>query len=170
MHGDAQAYSLKKYFPHNTGYDYEKCKWLEMTNLFDRLLRKFIKTLKSIGEYDNSVIVLISDHVPHRFQSNDPQLIPLMILNSGIGMSSNKQIGQIDVFPTLLDVMGVLDDSAWPGFGESFFRNSLSTIAFGRNFDCLYTDSLEHPEEYEELQHRYRLSERMLMGSVDYPF
>lgn len=170
MHGDAQAYSLKKYFPHNTGYDYEKCKWLEMTNLFDRLLRKFIKTLKSIGEYDNSVIVLISDHVPHRFQSNDPQLIPLMILNSGIGMCSNKQIGQIDVFPTLLDVMGVLDDSAWPGFGESFFRNSLSTIAFGRNFDCLYTDSLEHPEEYEELQHRYRLSERMLMGSVDYPF
>lgn len=170
MHGDAQAYSLKKYFPHNTGCDYKRCKWLEMTSLFDRLLQEFIETLKSNGEYDKSVIVLASDHVPHRFRSNDPQLIPLMILNSGISLCSNEQIGQIDVFPTILEVMGILGDSPWPGFGESFFRKSLSTIAFGRNFDCLYTDSLEHPDEYEELHHRYRLSERMLMGSVDYPF
>lgn len=147
---------------------YKRCKWLDMVNLFDNRLKSFIDFLKRTGEYEKSVIVLASDHTPHLFTAFDPKEIPFMVLNSGLTYHSEDPIGQIAVFPTILDIMGRLDNSPWPGFGESIFRNRPATIGFGRRFDWYSADTTKHPDQQEKLLRLHQLSDKILKGSKSY--
>lgn len=54
--------------------------------------------------------------------------VPFVILNPGKAVECVRDVSQIDIFPTLLDVMGIgiyVPDSgklnAWRGFGRSLF-------------------------------------------------
>lgn len=101
--------------------------YLLKTGIFDNALGRFIEGLKQAGIYDDSVIVLASDHqVPYgsvRDAAIEDGRIMLMILNSGLpGGMDSRVIGQIDVYPTVLDVMGV-KAPRWPGMGQSLIRN-----------------------------------------------
>lgn len=94
---------------------------------FDKALERFISALKESGIYDNTVIVIASDHhVSPRFINDDTindGRIMLMILNSGLtGKSDSRIVGQIDVYPTVLDIMGV-SQPHWPGMGQSLIRD-----------------------------------------------
>ena len=48
--------------------------------------------------------------------------IPMIILNSGLDIRSHAVIGQSDLYPTLLDIMGA-SDAQWRGVGVSILRN-----------------------------------------------
>ena len=94
------------------------------TAIFDAQLCSFIKWLKNIGLYDNSVIVITGDHTPHKITGKkfEKLPVPLIILNSGITAKSDIAAGQIDLYPTVLDVMGRLDSASWRGLGNSLLR------------------------------------------------
>ena len=63
------------------------------------------------------------------------QYVPLIVLNSPVGDRYDKVMGQIDIYPTLLQLFG-LEDYAWKGLGHSildpnkpaFAVNSLGQI------------------------------------------
>lgn len=106
------------------GYDPRDLNYYEQVHIFDGLLAGFLDRLKADGLYDNSVIVIASDHEPRKSALSDDGPISsdifLLILNSGLpgGMHSDRIVGQVDVMPTILDVMGV-DGYSYPGLGHS---------------------------------------------------
>lgn len=100
--------------------------YLVKTQIFDKALNQFITGLKQKGLYENSIIVLASDHNAPFNTILDKNVydgrIMLMIINSGLkGGVNSSVIGQIDVYPTILDVMGVRNPT-WPGLGASLLR------------------------------------------------
>ncbi|MBP5538758.1 MAG: LTA synthase family protein [Bacteroidales bacterium] len=100
----------------------------------DACIKDYFDYLKESGLYDKSLIVIVSDH-----QARDvymdmggqlPTEIPLYIVNGGIRGASSEGEGipawdgpcnQIDVYPTILDIMGA--DSQWRGLGCSLLMD-----------------------------------------------
>ena len=109
-------------------YTSEVRNYLEATHFFDKQLGSFIDYLKEEGLYDNSVIVIASDHndmdknvLEGRENATiEDKYIPFIVLNADTTLHYDKVMGQIDVFPTILDVMGVA--SKWRGVGNSILR------------------------------------------------
>lgn len=105
--------------------------YLCMTNYFDNELGKFIEGLKEKGLYDNTIIFIASDHSQNvnnpTVGNSDDKSIPLlfMAVNTGITRHITKGVGQIDVFPTILDIAGV-KRRTFPGLGVSML-DSLNT-------------------------------------------
>ena len=110
--------------------------YLEKTHFFDTQLGDFLENLKKSGIYENSVIVIASDHSesvdddPHGRPSlsRDGLDCVLIVINAKNGKAIKGPIGQIDVYPTILDVMG-LNNYSWKGFGRSLVRYDVSSVA-----------------------------------------
>ena len=107
--------------------------YLEKVAFFDRQLGTFIQRLKNDNLYDNTVIIVASDHSD--FVDDDPRgraalskrgiECAFVILNSGLpGRRIEGPVGQIDIYPTLLDIMGA-NAYWWKGLGYSLLRNDV---------------------------------------------
>lgn len=84
--------------------------YLERLHHFDTALGHFISRLKNDGLYQQTAIAIVGDHEIRRgtvSSSLDDDNVPLIILNSGISGTYRKKCTQADIFPTLLDVMGL---------------------------------------------------------------
>lgn len=143
--------------------------YLLRTALFEEALESFIAGLKRAGLYDESVIVVVSDHDARQSclggkVIKDRNLL-FCILNSGIPASSLRpgssrvEIAQIDVYPTLLDVMG-LEDYGWRGFGRSLLRDP-RIMKNGEDRDSV--DAL--PSDYPS-DRLWKISEMMLRSGT----
>ena len=110
--------------------------YLEKTHYFDQQLGIFLESLKQSGLYDNSVIVIASDHSEP--VDDDPAGRPALskngnecvfiVINGAHGKHIGGPVGQIDIYPTLLDVMG-LNDYPWKGLGHSLLRHAVTSAA-----------------------------------------
>lgn len=107
--------------------------YLEKVAFFDRQLGAFIQRLKDNNLYDNTVIIVASDHSD--FVDDDPRgraalskrgiECVFVILNSGVpSRRIEGPMGQIDIYPTLLDIMGA-NTYWWKGLGNSLLRNDV---------------------------------------------
>ena len=110
--------------------------YLEATAVFDTELGLFLDRLKAEGLYDNTVVVIVSDHTervddaPQGRPSLDPEgnNCVLLALNTGQGRHIDGVVGQIDVFPTILDLMGA-NAYDWKGLGNSMLRHPAGAVA-----------------------------------------
>jgi len=105
-------------------------KYLTAINYTDRAIGSFLKELEQNGLLKNTVVVITGDHVGlykiyrqeyEKYRSGEisqEYFVPLIILNAPQSLKVNKIMGQIDIYPTLLDVMGI-SDYPWRGFGTS---------------------------------------------------
>lgn len=96
--------------------------YVEAVKAFDKSLEQFVSDLMDCGLYDNSIIVIASDHnvdvsLPGSGMRDDA--IMAVILNSGIGKKVRERIEQSDIYPTLLDVMSAGKTYHWRGMGKS---------------------------------------------------
>lgn len=105
--------------------------YLIITQYVDHCIQEFITSLRDAGLYDNSIIVIVGDHdsiISRNLYEGRPErsledrFIPLFILNAPLKAETDKVIAQSDIYPSLLDLMG-LADYPFPGLGESVFRN-----------------------------------------------
>ena len=121
----------------NSGeYTHEVRCYLERVNAFDTALANFIAQLKHQGIYDNTMIVIVSDH--NEMVDDAPNGRPaidkdgdncvMLIINSGQTGRITGPIGQIDIYPTLLDLLG-LNSQIWKGLGFSVLRSNISSVA-----------------------------------------
>ncbi len=122
--------------------------YLEVANYTDRAIGAFVDSLASNPKFANTAVVITGDHEGIGTQRaefmRDPevgswlspnQYVPLIVLNSPVGGRYDKVMGQIDIYPTLLQFFG-LEDYAWKGLGHSildpnkpaFAVNSLGQI------------------------------------------
>ncbi len=100
--------------------------YLEMVNYFDTALGGFIGSLKERGLYDDTIIVIVSDHAQELALSAadgaaDITTVPMtfMAINTGITRSVTRDCGQIDVYPTILQLMNHPGWRGWKGVGHS---------------------------------------------------
>lgn len=100
--------------------------YLITCHYFDQQIGKYLEHLKEIGLYDKSLIVIAADHEPHLknmdvegMVSND---LPLYIINGGFDKEQawNGPCNQLDVYTTVLDIMGV--ESDWRGLGHTLLN------------------------------------------------
>ena len=110
-----------------SGLDLARRDYLAMTNYFDRELGRFLSRLRQAGILDNTVVVIASDHTKNLVSNDDRPTAGttdrclFMALNTGVTARIDRHVGQIDVFPTILDIMGRLGDARWTGLGRSMF-------------------------------------------------
>lgn len=101
--------------------------YLEAVHAFDAALANFIASLKRSGIYDRSVIVIVADHeegAPNLSDTFTGKRIPMLIVNGRLSRTDVQPAPrrQIDIFPTLLDVMGLGTDRRFRGVGRSLLR------------------------------------------------
>lgn len=128
---DAIRGNLKSKFHKMHFASEEACNITAIVNYTDSCIGAFVDGLKASGLYDNSVIVVTGDHdgVGRNMldgrddKTLEDRFIPFIIINAPDGMNVDDDaiIGQSDIYPSLLDLMGV-SDYCWRGVGESVFR------------------------------------------------
>jgi phosphoglycerol transferase MdoB-like AlkP superfamily enzyme len=152
--------------------------YMTVANYTDRALGLFVEVIRSMPEYDRTLIVITGDHeglvdmrkslcrseAGQGVVSEEP-FTPFIVLNVPAAWRSvlrqgaafdlstcmhyKKVMGQIDIYPTLLELSG-LTDYAWKGLGRSILdpgKKGVAADAHGR----LYGDTADIPEE--DLQH-----------------
>jgi phosphoglycerol transferase MdoB-like AlkP superfamily enzyme len=139
--------------------------YMTVANYTDRALGLFVEAVRSMPEYDKTLIVITGDHeglVDMRKKLCDSEagqgvvseapFTPFIVLNvpaarrravlrkGGRGgdaaadpsvpacMYYGKVMGQIDIYPTLMELLG-LADYAWKGMGKSIFDPAKKSIA-----------------------------------------
>lgn len=134
--------------------------YLSNVHYMDKYLGEYIASLKSKGLYDNTLIVVTSDHSISKewFDAENmaiPSTLPLFIINSPIPIEKgiDYPITQADVFPTLLDLAGV--ESSWRGVGNSLLTpDSILQTKKGieRNNKCQQISDIILDSNYNPIQ------------------
>lgn len=110
--------------------------YLQVIAYVDESLQNFFEKMKKEGLYDRSIFVLTGDHCTSYGTAKlsewiEPycdtfhikgNFVPLIIVNGGVGGSSTDVAAQVDVFPTLIDLLGI--DSQWKGLSTSLFSKN----------------------------------------------
>ena len=137
----AQLVTLSMHYPYNTleipSTNISKSKlytkdirnFLEKAHFCDNAIGKFIQELKETGIYEKSLIAIISDHneIDKNQIENRKETLPedkeiaMIILNGSQKLNYTSKMEQIDIYPTLLDLMGA-NNYPWKGLGHSIFR------------------------------------------------
>ena len=115
--------------------------YLEVANYTDRAIGAFVDSLRSNPKFDNTAIVITGDHEGigtqrAEFMRNHDvagwlsphQHVPLIVLNSPVAGRYDKVMGQVDIYPTLLHLLG-LSDYGWKGLGQSVLDSGKAPYA-----------------------------------------
>ena len=96
----------------------------------DWSLGQFMQEARKTDWFDNTVFIFTADHVSHLRQRNDlfqQFQIPLLIYSPKLFSSAEHRIvgSQLDVMPTILDILGL--DEEFAALGESLLRKNHSS-------------------------------------------
>ena len=104
----------------------------------DSWVKRYITFLKQKGVYDNSLIIITADHHVHLdaigMEGKMVKELPLYIINGNIDKGSvwTGKMNQLDIYTTLLDILGI--ESDWHGLGHTIlspsYQNSLNEQAW----------------------------------------
>lgn len=118
--------------------DYYLNHYLQTVHYADAAIGRFLSKLAASPFADNTIIVIASDHDEISSQRDNNASIAtdspivLIILGSGVTKHIETPIGQVDVFPTILNVMGVSRSQyPWRGLGSSILNDG-ETAAISR--------------------------------------
>ena len=104
--------------------------YLITSHYFDEQIGKYIEHLKADGLYEKSLIIIAADHEPHLknmdIEKEVSEELPLFIINGGFDKSKvwTGTCNQLDVFTTLLDIVGI--ESSWRGLGHTLLDPNYS--------------------------------------------
>ena len=137
----------------------------------DKAIGDFVAYLKTLPQYKETIVVIVGDHeglASYRQELvgnpacrglvSDKQLTPFIVLNSPVGMRYDKFMGQIDIYPTLLNLMQ-LDAYRWHGLGQSTLDPRKQGVAVGSVMNVEGTGS---DKEVERLKEAHTVSDYML--------
>lgn len=137
----------------------------------DKAIGDFVAYLKTLPQYKETIVVIVGDHEglasyrqklvgnpACRGLVSDKQLTPFIVLNSPVGMRYDKFMGQIDIYPTLLNLMQ-LDAYRWHGLGQSILDPRKQGVAVG---SVMNVEGTRSDKEVERLKEAHTVSDYML--------
>ena len=116
--------------------------YLNSCHYLDEQLASFIKTLKDNGLYDNTLIVIASDHFAHlNLLKMDGKLsnhTPLFVINGNIsqGKSWKGEFHQLDIYTTLIDILAI--NEPWRGLGHTLLTTKYVNSVNDKASDISY--------------------------------
>ena len=138
----------------------------------DKAIGKFVEYLKTLPQYKETLIVITGDHeglASYRAELcespggkgivSDKQFTPFIVVNSPIGMRYDEVMGQIDMYPTLLNLLQ-LDDYYWTGLGESILNPKKKGFAVGSQMNV--EGEGYSPEDEDFAKEAYDISDEMI--------
>lgn len=137
----------------------------------DKAIGRFVEYLQTLPRYKETLIVIMGDHeglTSYREELcqspggkgivSDKQFTPFIVVNSPAGMRYDKVMGQIDIYPTLLNLLQ-LDSYHWTGLGESILNPKKKGFAIGSQMNVEGNLQEVTPEEKEHAEKAYTISD-----------
>lgn len=131
MHGEYDedflaSQNIKAQFKYPESFSKEFCHYLDKCYYTDKQIGDYISYLKESKQYENSVIVICSDHQTQGDNINMNKCskdLPLLLINTGVTPDHyyDGRINQIDIYPTMLDLFDL--KTQWRGIGYSLLRD-----------------------------------------------
>lgn len=148
--------------------------YMTMANYTDHGLGVLLRYLKSRPDYTDMMIVLIGDHEGLAADRkpicaspatkgivSDKQFTPFIVVNAPVGGIYNKVMGQVDQYPTILNLMH-LDHYAWKGMGQSILDPKKQPAAVGSdNMNVEKTRNVSK-QEIKRLSVAHRISDLLI--------
>ncbi len=135
-------------------------RYLTVTRYFDMQLGQFIDFLKRKGIYDDTMIVVVSDHT-HDIEPDSGQMFGkrcfAAFINCGVSGRSDNDSGQANIFPTILALMGATDMEGYHGLADNLLSPELTGAVDGRG------NIIGHPSA--TAAEGYRISELIWRGN-----
>lgn len=138
----------------------------------DRAIGRFVDYLKTLPQYAETLIVITGDHeglaayrdeLCHAPGSagivSDKPFTPFIVVNSPVGMRYDKVMGQIDMYPTLLNLLR-LDGYSWTGLGQSILDPSKPGFAVTPQMEV--EGEAPSPEAADRARRAYDISDCMI--------
>ncbi len=129
-------------------YPQKMADYITMANYTDHAIGILLDYLKTRPDYKNTLIFITGDHeglaadradilktVIGRKYVSAHQYTPFIVLNSNITLRYDKVMGQVDIYPTLLNLMH-LDNYPWKGMGQSILDPQKQPAAVGSTLDA----------------------------------
>lgn len=104
-------------------FDEKELLYFERANYFDFHLGRMVEALRRNGQWENSLVILASDHHDDDWVDQTRLSIPLIITGGyklPVQQHATKVIYQTDVYPTLLHLLHVKQQ--WQGVGRDLFN------------------------------------------------
>jgi phosphoglycerol transferase MdoB-like AlkP superfamily enzyme len=154
-----EVITYSSHFPFTIPEEYRKIKlngsypepladYITAINYTDSALGEFIDYLRSRQDSDKTMIVIVGDHEAlatwrDPIRNADKQLaeivdadsfVPMIVLNSPIVGQRTDVMGQVDVYSTIIDLMGVKGNpDVFSGLGISAFSSNSPKFAYDLN-------------------------------------
>ena len=130
--------------------------YLNCVHVTDSCIGALVDALRRRGLAGNTVLAIVSDHTQiylNRIEgrsdyewTEDEWGIPLIIKGCDTTLRYDAVIGQVDVYPTLLDVMGA-NAYPWKGLGHSILRYPVVGAIQPRNMSVIGDSSSLTPQQ-----------------------
>lgn len=120
--------------------------YIQSINYVDSVIGNFIEDLKAEGLYEDSIIVFYGDHygigveneeaidslekfLGQKYTHEDMMNIPLIVHIPGLGSTETYDLsgGQVDLLPTLLNLLGIRNE--YLTFGRDLINNNVGFVA-----------------------------------------
>lgn len=115
--------------------------YMTVAHYTDEAIGKFVEYLKTRPEYERTMVVITGDHeglADHRNRLchtkagkgivSENEFTPFIVLNSPVAMYYTKVMGQVDIYTTLLNLLG-LENYRWSGIGQSILDSGKPGVA-----------------------------------------
>ena len=90
------------------------------------------------------------------------QMTPFIVLNSPVGGRIDDVMGQIDMYPTLLSILG-LEDYRWKGMGQNILADGRAAAAISSMTGEILGDTVAAgPDAMRNLRQARRISDIMI--------
>lgn len=152
-------------------YPTKMADYIYMANYTDYALGELLSYLKTRPDYKNMMIVITGDHEGLAADRADilkskvaqgivspKQFTPFIVVNSPVGLHYDKVMGQIDMYPTVLNLMH-LDHYAWKGLGQSILDPGKYPVAVGSNMNV---EGKAPAKEVNRLKEAFYISDLMI--------
>ena len=124
-------------------YPQKMLDYMTMANYTDHAVGILLQYLKSRPDWHETMVVIVGDHeglaadradirrsAEGRRVVSASQFTPFIVLNSPVAMRYDGILGQVDMYPTILNLMH-LDNYYWRGMGQSILDKRKVAVAVG---------------------------------------
>ena len=124
--------------PQAEQYDKKLRDFINTAHYVDAAVGSFVDTLRARSDAGDIVIAIVSDHEglagDRKKLSSSASFVdcsehtPLILVNSHYSGRDSVEIGQVDVYSTLLDAVGLYGKARWKGMGKSAFDRRVRDV------------------------------------------
>ncbi|MDE7180686.1 MAG: LTA synthase family protein [Muribaculaceae bacterium] len=153
--------------------------YIQMAHYTDSQLHTLIDYIQSRPDAAETVVLITGDHEGLASYRDDvrkdkkgAQLVdagqhtPFILLNSPVGGRIDEVMGQIDVYPTLLSILG-LEEYSWKGMGQNILAQPRAAVAISSMTGTVEGDTARiSPDAMKNIRQARRVSDMKISNGL----